>query len=518
LTSTRHALVIPGVILCLLWPAPADTRQAARVLVRQGDDLQAAIDRAQPGDLILLQPGATFTGNFRLRRTTGTGEITIRSAVPPFLMPRGSRVRPPHARWMATLRSGNTRPALATDPGAHHWRVQWIAFDANTGGLGDIITLGEGGAGQNDSALVPHDLTLEGLIIRGDPRLGQKRAIALNSASTIVRYCDIRDIKAIGQDNQAIAGWNGPGPFLIESNYLEAAGENILFGGADPSIRDLVPSDITIRDNYVTKPLDWREAGARWTVKNLLELKNAQRVVIEHNVFEHSWRDAQTGFALLFHPTNQGGRAPWSVVSDVRVERNIIRHAGSGISITGRDSGNVSARTMRLQISHNLLYDIDSKRWGGRGAFLQIGGDPAELVVDHNTVIHDGPMLLMHGNDGGARAIDGLQLTNNLALHNAFGIIGEGAGLGSSAIAAYTTRSDVRGNAIAGASESRYPAGNLFPDVDELFAQFVAPDRADYRLRSTSRLRRGATDGTMIGADVAGLFRRLGTLLASVSG
>ena len=30
-------------------------------------------------------------------------------------------------------------------------------------------------------------------------------------------------------------GWNGPGPFLIENNYLEAAGENIMFGGNDPS-------------------------------------------------------------------------------------------------------------------------------------------------------------------------------------------------------------------------------------------------------------------------------------------
>jgi hypothetical protein len=205
------------------------------------------------------------------------------------------------------------------------------------------------------------------------------------------------------------------------------------------------------------------------------------------------------------------------VVADVRFERNIIRHVGSGISITGRDARNVSGRAARLQISHNLLYDIDSKRWGGRGVFLQIGGDPAELVVDHNTAIHDGPMLLMHGNAGGTRAIDGFQLTNNVALSNAFGIIGEGAGIGSAAIAAYTTRGEVRGNAIAGAVESRYPPGNEFPAVDELFAQFVAPDRDDYRLRSASRLRRGATDGTMIGADVAGLLRRLGALLASVT-
>ena len=44
-------------------------------------------------------------------------------------------------------------------------------------------------------------------------------------------------------------GWNGPGPFLIENNYLEAAGENVMFGGSDPSIANLVPSNITIRRN-----------------------------------------------------------------------------------------------------------------------------------------------------------------------------------------------------------------------------------------------------------------------------
>ena len=85
------------------------------------------------------------------------------------------------------------------------------------------------------------------MLVRGDPAKGQKRGIALNSASTTIRNSYIGDIKAVGQESQAIAGWNGPGPYTIENNFLEAAGVNILFGGADPAIPDLVPSDITIR-------------------------------------------------------------------------------------------------------------------------------------------------------------------------------------------------------------------------------------------------------------------------------
>ena len=48
-------------------------------------------------------------------------------------------------------------------------------------------------------------------------------------------------------------GWNGPGPFLIENNHLEAAAENIMFGGTDPAIPQLVPTGIKIRRNLITK-------------------------------------------------------------------------------------------------------------------------------------------------------------------------------------------------------------------------------------------------------------------------
>ena len=46
--------------------------------------------------------------------------------------------------------------------------------------------------------------------IHGDAQLGQKRGIALNSANTNISNCYISDIKLVGQDTQAIGGWNGP--------------------------------------------------------------------------------------------------------------------------------------------------------------------------------------------------------------------------------------------------------------------------------------------------------------------
>ena len=65
-----------------------------------------------------------------------------------------------------------------------------------------------------------------------------------------------------------------------------------MFGGADPAIRDLVPSDITITDNAVAKQPAWRVQ--RWQVKNLLELKNARRVLVRGNTFDYNWKRRRT--------------------------------------------------------------------------------------------------------------------------------------------------------------------------------------------------------------------------------
>lgn len=65
----------------------------------------------------------------------------------------------------------------------------------------------------------------------------------------------LSEAHVVGFDAQAICGVNGPGPFKIVNNYLEGSGENIMFGGADPAIRDLVPSDIEFRGNHCFKPL-----------------------------------------------------------------------------------------------------------------------------------------------------------------------------------------------------------------------------------------------------------------------
>jgi hypothetical protein len=76
--------------------------KGATLNVAAGGDLQAALDKAQLGDTIVLQAGATFTGPFRLpNKTSGSGWIYVVSSnlskLPPPGTPRQSRERVEHA-------------------------------------------------------------------------------------------------------------------------------------------------------------------------------------------------------------------------------------------------------------------------------------------------------------------------------------------------------------------------------------------------------------------------------------
>src|SRR5205814_867913 len=100
----------------------------------------------------------------------------------------------------------------------------------------------------------------------------------------------------------------------IVNNHLEGSGENIMFGGVDPGVTNLTPSDIEIRLNHFFKPTSWKGV---WTVKNLFELKHAQRVLIESNIFENNWQDAQAGTAISMKTVNQNGFCTWCVTQDI---------------------------------------------------------------------------------------------------------------------------------------------------------------------------------------------------------
>lgn len=523
-------------------------------VVRKGENFQAALNAAAPGDVIALEAGATFTGPFRLPVKGGSEWIVVRSSAPEgrapaprrwsgggqprsesaesSLPPLGQRVDPYYAHLMPKLVAANA-PVISAAAGAHHYRFIGIEIrPSGAGGLSsrqmlrsvrhwvtgaDTVapatrfsdqTLVSLGTTETSIEQLPHHIVFDRCYLHGDPKGGARRGIAMNSRYTAVVDSYLSDFKTVGEDSQAIAAWNGSGPFKVVNNYLEGAGENVMFGGADPSIRDLVPSDIEIRANHFAKPLSWRIGdptyeGTPWTVKNLLELKNARRVLIDGNFFEYSWLHAQTGFAVLFTVRNQDGSAPWSVVEDVTFTRNALRHIGGGINILGQDNNHPSQRTRRILIKNNLFEDVGGA-WGSGRLFLLLDGT-ADVTIEHNTAFQTDSIV--HGGDD--RAHSGFVFADNIVLHNAYGIIGSGSGVGQPSLVRYFPDAIVQGNVIVGGRAELYPQKNFFPaSIDDV--GFMNRVGGDYRLKGTSRYKRAATNGADIGVDFETLRAALG--------
>src|SRR5205823_5032846 len=169
---------------------PIESRLVLSVLaVHAGDDLQAVLNQAQPGDQIVLDAGATFTGPFTLPNKTGNSWITIQSSALDHLPAPGQRVGPADAASMPKIVSpGMGAPALATAVGAHNFRFVGVEFLPATKDafIYDLIDLGDGSSAQTSLSQVPHDLILDQCYVHTWPDQSLKRGIALNSASTSI--------------------------------------------------------------------------------------------------------------------------------------------------------------------------------------------------------------------------------------------------------------------------------------------------------------------------------------------
>jgi hypothetical protein len=471
------------------------------IQVPGGGDLQAALDGAAPGDVIELAAGAVFTGNFVLPAKGGTGWIYVQSSALGSLPPPGARVGPGNAGAMAKIVTPNSNPAVQAASGAHHYRLVGIELSPASGTFAfSVVAIGNG---ESSAAALPHDIIIDRCYVHGDAGAGSRRGVAMNGNSIAVVDSHVSDFKEAGADTQALVSWNGIGPFRIHNNYLEGAGENVMFGGADPTVSGLVPSDIEITANNFFKPEAWRSQG--WSVKNLLELKNARRVLIDGNVLEQNWAGSQTGFAVLFTPRNQDGGAPWSTVQDVTFSNNAVRNVGSGVNILGTDSDHSSQQARGITIRNNLFTGVSGARWGGSGIFLQILSGPSDVVVEHSTVEQTGGIILAGGAPSG-----GFVFRDNIAFHNDFGVFGDGRGVGNRALEAFFPGAVFTNNVLigpyptgGGADPSMYSdfPGNFFPNsVSEV--GFANPAAGDFRLNATSPYKGAATDGGDIGAQL----------------
>ena len=509
--AVAHALpVLEGLETLPALPTTFDTTMVAPtgtvIPVGPGQDLQAALNLAKPGDVVSIDPSATFTGNFTLPKKDGDGWITVRTATPDSSLPAaGTRVSPTESALMPKLISPNSLPAISAAPGAQGYRL--VGLDVSVAPtVPTIFNIVQFGGDQTSLTDTPKNMIVDRSYIHGQPQTNSFRGVLLNSASSAVIDSYVSEIHAQGFDAQAILGYNGPGPFKIVNNRLEASGENIMFGGADAKSAALSPADIEIRRNLLFKPLTWKAddpsfAGTQWTVKNLLELKNATRVLIDGNVLENNWTQSQNGTAVLFTPRNQDGTAPFSVVKDVTFTNNQLKNVTNAIVMQGFDEGHPSQQLQRVLVRNNLFQ-------GTPGTLALLIGPINGVTIDHNTAVGVTRFAVFASN----AASPGFTLTNNLLGFGEFGIAGDGAGSGKLVFATYFPGASVLKNVLIGGDGlnqlSQLPDMNF---IELLLSEvgFLDPANGDFRLSDLSKYHLAGTDGFDIGVDFEALLQAL---------
>ncbi len=345
----------------------------AAINITAGQNLQAAINAAAPGDVITVESGATFELNLDIAKQ----DLEIVSSNPE----KKFNVVSPNVMW-AVYFSNSARNIKITDLHATHSND--FSYSVITMSSDQVKTAGE----------LPKEIHFNRLLIDSRDDQNTKRGIEVAAEGFSLKNSQILGCKGQGQDSQAIFARHG-GNYLIEDCKLEGAGENVMFGGADTLIRDHNPHDIVMRRCHLFKPIAWKGTfnpntggwdNQKWSVKNLFEIKAAERILVEDCVLENNWANAQIGWALMFTPRNQDGGMPWAVMRDVTFRNNKIINSDRGINLMGADYLQPSRRSENVFILNNEWIDIkDHTMMLNSGGHVNGETGGKNFQIKHNT-------------------------------------------------------------------------------------------------------------------------------------
>jgi hypothetical protein len=506
------------------------------IKVSEQKGLEAALQSVSCGDTIVLQASQTFAP-FILppKKCDAAHWITIRSSGSAELPSEGSRLTPCYAGQtslpdrptyscptakdvLARVELKAGAGAITVSAGANRYRIIGLEVTrtAETGTVYALIRFGDGA----------DHIIIDRCWIHGTPLDETVRGINLGGSSYVgvvdSYFSDFHCIAKTGActDAQAINGGNSKVPvgvYKIVNNYLEAAAENVLFGGASGT---QIPSDIEIRRNHMFKPLSWQPGrpnfiGKNFIAKNLFELKNGERILVEGNVMENSWGGySQVGYGILLTP-----RGSWAAVQDITIRQNLIRHIGSGMQLAASKSDNMdSLAAQRWSIHDVLMEDLDADAYKGDGIVFQISSGFRKnvplnnIAISHVTVKTRG--IVKHAMIVGAapenpRLPFAISFTDNIVPAGSYSVWSTGRGTcpksGQPAITFKNCWSsfNVTNNVIIDypGNQGPWPSGNfMVKDIGAV--DFGEVDRGGSQLSALRQFNGKASDGKDVGADI----------------
>lgn len=158
----------------------------------------------------------------------------------------------------------------------------------------------------------PNDIVFDRCVFQGgftDHMMS--RLLGLNARKVEVLNSFFEGGRSAGGDAQAIAGWNGKGPYLIHNNYIDGTTENLMFGGATPFTDDTVQS-AEIRYNYFPHPEErWRVV--KWSPR----LKVLAGRVVQATTSTRLFISTTSGFTGLAEPSWPATATPTVTDGDI---------------------------------------------------------------------------------------------------------------------------------------------------------------------------------------------------------
>jgi hypothetical protein len=545
-------------------PAPGSTTK-----VNAGGDLQGALNNASCGDTIELQAGATFAARQYTLPAKACDDqhwIIIRTSAPDAsLPPEGTRMTPCYAGVTSLpgrpafncrstqnvlakiVYSGSGEGPLVLAPGANYYRLLGLEITraVGTGEVGALLS----SAGDAADHVVADRVWLHGTKM-DDTVVGFSISGMTNAAIVDSYLTDFHCTSMVGTctDAHAVSGGLGSltgGPYKIVDNFLEASGENIMFGGGAATT---TPADIEIQSNHLFKPLLWQQGrpgfiggkdGYPFVVKNHFELKNAQRVLFQGNILENNWGGfTQEGHSVLLCPKNQhtstGNVCPLCQVTDVTIRYSTISHVGGGMkmgtSISASGAGGDALAGARWSVHDVTIDDVSAAAYQGSGNLLMIANGWTtnvlnNVMINHITGFTDPANTLLFAFDAVSNPpISGVTITNNILATGRYPVWNTG-GLTSCAYSNIPITVLLRclnvyvfsSNALIGSPPSfppsRWPAANLFPaSPDNVgFVDYGNGNGGNYALLPSSPYKNAGLDGKDLGADI-------GAIQAAISG
>lgn len=461
------------------------TTEGNRQIIRvpAGGNLQQAIDRANSGDIIELQAGATYN-EIVLPNKPLTNFVTIQSSAIKQL-PENTRVSPKQKNLMAKIITrGKGASAVSAANGAHHYRFVGIEFSPSNANY--IYNLIYFGVESNKLSDVPHDFEIDRSYVHSISAGTTRRGLAANGANIVVKNSYFEGFAYPQQETQGIAGWSATKNVKIINNYIEGGAENVMFGGADPANAELIPMDIEVSGNHFNKPADWKN---KVTVKCLFELKNAKRVQFTNNYLENNW----VGSAFRITVRNQEGTATFSTLEDIVIKDNIINGSGEGINILGKDDTYPSQTLKNLTISNNLFLNLGGKGFEGGGYFIQIS-DGENITISNNTAFNQGNIASFYG-----ALPRNLSFRDNITLHGEYGIHGLESVKSPTAQRFFQNNIFINDKNVQYTS---YPPNNLLVNNFQTVG-FINAEQNDYRLAPNSRFKGKSRAGIDPGSNLA---------------